>query len=196
MNLYIKRALLQVTLISAFFVFVSCEYEQNQKGSKVIAEERNDRKFDKNEEKQRQAQFLENAAEINLKEIQLGQLAQQNGQTLHVKELGKMMEDAHAKSQKDLMELAKSKTITIPSTPTEDSNDTYIRLNDKSGNDFDKVYIDKMVSSHKDAIDLFEKASQVINDSEIKSWAKVTLAELRKHLDQSIESQEKHKNNN
>ncbi|WMN10834.1 DUF4142 domain-containing protein [Marivirga salinae] len=196
MNQYIKGAMLQLTLISAFLVFVSCENEENQKGSKVIAEERNDRKFDTSEENQKNAQFLVNAAEINLKEIQLGQLAQQNGQTLHVKELGKMMEEAHAKSQKDLMALAKSKTITIPSTPTEDSKETYLKLNDKSGNDFDKVYIDKMVSSHKDAIDLFEKKSQDINDSEIKTWAKVTLKELRKHLDQSIEYQEKYKNNN
>lgn len=190
-NQNIIRALLHATLIGTVFLFAACEGEQNQKGNKEIAAERNDRKFEDNKLEQKDAQFLVNAAEINLKEIQLGQLAQQNGQTLHVKELGKMMEDAHAQSQKDLIALAESKRITIPNTPSEDSNDTYTKLNDKSENDFDQAYTDKMVSAHKDAIDIFEEASKESNDPEIKNWAKTTLPELRKHLDQSIEYQKK-----
>jgi putative membrane protein len=51
-------------------------------------------------------------------QIQLGQLAQQRGQTTHVKELGKKMEDAYTKSQRDLTALANSKRITIPTSQT------------------------------------------------------------------------------
>jgi len=191
-NQSIKKALLNTTLAGTVLLFIACESEQNQDSNKEIAIERNDRKFEDNKQEQKNAKFLVDAAEINLKEIHLGQLAQQKGATLHVKELGKMMEEAHAKSQKDLIALADSKNITIPKTPSEDSNDTYTKLNDKSGNDFDKEYTDKMVSAHKDAIDVFEEAVKDSNDTEIKNWAKTTLTDLRKHLDQSIEYQNKH----
>lgn len=187
---YIKEALLQVTFVTTIFLIASCGYSQKTKDTKVVAEEQNEAKFDNNKQ-EKDAQFLVNAAEINLEEIQLGQLAQQKGGTMHVKELGKMMEDAHTKSLNDLRALATSKMITIPTSPTENAQEAYKKLNEKSGNDFDKAYADMMVSEHKDAIAAFEKASTDGNDSDIKNWATVSLPNLRTHLDQSIDCQEK-----
>ncbi|HSN48214.1 MAG TPA: DUF4142 domain-containing protein, partial [Flavobacterium sp.] len=109
----------------------------------------------------------------------------------HVKELGKMMEDAHTKSLNDLTGLAKDKMITIPTSPTESAKDAYKKLNEKSGNDFDKAYADMMVSSHKDAIVAFENASTNTNNTDIKNWASTSLPELRKELDHSIDCQKK-----
>jgi putative membrane protein len=188
---YIKRALLQVTFVAAVLVITSCNNNsQKPKDTKDVAEEHNEAKFDNNKE-EKDAQFLVNAAEINLEEIQLGQLAQQNGTTAHVKELGKMMVTAHTKSQNDLTALAKTKMITIPTSPTENAQEAYKKFNEKSGIDFDKAYADQMVSKHKDAIATFEKASNNSNDADIKNWATASLTDLRKHLDQSIDCQEK-----
>jgi putative membrane protein len=190
---YIKRALLQTTFVAAVLVIASCVNNQKPKDTKDVAEEHNDAKFNDNRQ-EKEAQFLVNAAEINLEEIQLGQLAQQNGTTTHVKELGKMMVTAHTKSQNDLTALAKTKMITIPTSPTDNAQEAYKELNEKSGNDFDKAYSDLMVSKHKDAIATFEKASSDENDPDIKNWATTSLPDLRKHLDQSIDCQEKCKN--
>ncbi|MGM0582701.1 MAG: DUF4142 domain-containing protein [Bacteroidota bacterium] len=190
-NQFINRTMLQLTLVASIFLFVSCESAQSQKGSKIVAEKSNDEKFDNNKH-EKDAQFLVNAAEINLKEIQLGQMAQQNGRTIHIKKLGKMMEDAHTESQQDLIVLAKSKSISIPNTPTDDSLDAYTKLNEKSGNDFDNAYANNMVSQHENAIEVFEKASKDCNDHDIKNWAKATLPQLQKHLDQSMEYQKKY----
>jgi putative membrane protein len=187
---YFKELLLQAAFVATVLLLASCNNNQKPKDTKDVAEEHNDAKFDNNMQ-EKDAQFLVNAAEINLEEIELGQLAQKIGRTTHVRELGKMMEQAHSKSQNDLIALAKSKIVTIPTSPTNEAKDAYKKLNEKPGNDFDKAYADMMVSKHKDAIATFEKASKDGNDAEIKNWAIVSLPDLRIHLDESINCQNK-----
>lgn len=203
-----KLTLLKATMLLTIFVtcislIVSCGYNQKQEenndvaeerystepnNSNYIAEERFDIKSDdSNQEKD--VQFLVNAAETNLKEIHLGQLAQQKGNATHVKELGKMMEIAHTKSFNDLTALAESKMINIPSAPNKKAEDDYKRLSEKSANDFDKMYADMMVNGHKDTIATFEKASKDSDDADIKNWAMVSLPNLHINLDRSMVSQ-------
>jgi putative membrane protein len=186
-----KSLILQAIVITAIlFGASSCMDNKKPEDTKDVAEEHNDAKFNNNKQ-EKDAEFLVKAAEINLEEISLGQLAQQNGRTTHVKELGKMMEDAHTKSLNDLTALAKKKMITIPTSPTNNSQEAYKKLNEKSGNDFDKQYADMMVSGHKDAIVVFEKASTDCSDSDIKEWATAMLPNLRTHLDHAIDCQKK-----
>jgi putative membrane protein len=187
---YFTGALLQVTFVAIILLLASCSNNQKPEDAKDVAEENNDERFENNKQ-ENDAQFLVNAAEINMVEIQLAQLAQQIGRTTHVKELGKMMEDAHTKSLNDLTALAQSKMISIPTSPTDDGLDAYKTLNEKAGDDFDKAYADMMVSEHKEAIEAFEKAATNSNDTDIKNWATVSLPGLRTHLEQSIECQKK-----
>ncbi|MCL6261074.1 DUF4142 domain-containing protein [Aquiflexum sp. TKW24L] len=135
--------------------------------------------------------FLMAAAEMQMEEISLGKLAQQNGTSEDVKALGKMMEADHTKTLAELKTLAQSKSIAIPSTPTQDSMDTHKDLMDKKGNDFGKAYADMMVEHHEDAIELFEDAAENSNDAEIKAWAAQKLPGLRTHLDHAKSIKEK-----
>ncbi len=166
---------------------VACNNQRED--PKEVAEDRNDQKFDENKN-EKDAQFLVNAAEINLKEIQLAQLAKSNATMKEVKDLANMMEQEHTKSLNELKDLAASKMITIPTTVTEDGMDAYKKLSDKKGHDFDKDFCDMMVDGHKDAIDKFEKASAESSDADIKEWANATLPALRNHLDHSLTCQE------
>lgn len=185
---YIKKALILATFASTILLFVSCS--NNPKDSKTVAEDHNKEKFDDRKQK-KDAQFLVDAAEINLEQIQLGKLAQQKGAAAHVKELGKVVEDAHTKSQRELTTLANNKRVSIPSNASDDAKDEYKKLNEKSREDFDKAFADLMVSKHKDAVKTFENASTDLNDADIKNWARSTLPHLRSHLDRSKECQEK-----
>lgn len=108
-----KKALFQVTFVTIILLMASRGFNQKSDDTKDVAQERNEAKFD-SQKQERDAQFIVNATEINMAQIQLGQLAQQRGQKTHVKELGKMMEEAYTKSQRDLTVLANSKRITIP----------------------------------------------------------------------------------
>lgn len=187
-----RTALLQIVLIAAtLLTAASCKDNKKPEDTKKVAEEHNEAKFDDNKNKEKDAQFLVNAAEINLEEIKLGQLAQQKSTMTDVKALGKMMETEHAKVLKDLTALAGKKSITLPAAATNDAQDAYKKLSEKAGTKFDKEYCDMMVDGHKDAISKFEKASTDATDMDIKQWAASMLPALRTHLDHSMTCQKK-----
>ncbi len=185
-----KSKIFQAILILGVLYGTSSCMNNKPEDTKVVAEDHNDAKFDNNKI-EKDAQFLVNAATISREEINLGQLAQHNGRSLAVKELGKMMEDEHTKSLADLTVLAKAKNISIPTSQTNSSESAYKNLNDKSGNDFDKAYADMIVSEHKKTISLFETAATESSDLDIRAWANSTLPALRKHLDHSMTCQTK-----
>lgn len=179
---FFKLSLVAVTLFGA-----SCSSPKAE-DTKEVAMEHNEAKFDStNNEKD--AKFLVNVAEINLEEIKLGQLAKQMGRTEHIKELGQMMDAAHTKCMNSLAALAAAKSITIPTTATDNALKAYKDLNNKSGADFDLAYCNMMVSGHKDAIAMFEKESTESTDIDIKQWATDVLPELRTHLDHAMTCQ-------
>lgn len=188
-----KTAILFQTafIVTGILLAVACDTSQNVEDTKEIAEEQNEERFENND-KEDDAQFLVDVAEINMEEIKLGELAQKKGTTTKIKELGKMMVDAHTQSQKELSALAKTKSIIIPTTATQKANDAYKKLNEESGDDFNKAYADQMVSGHKDAIETYEEASKDSHDRDIKNWAISSLPGLRKHLDHSIDCQKKY----
>ena len=194
MTTNIKTPICLVILFATGLIFASCNNGKKADDSKDVAEEQNDEKFESNKQ-EKDAQFVVNAAEMNIEEIQLGQLAQQKGSSTHVKELGKMMVAMHTKSQSDLAVMANNKFISIPTSPTDDAMDAYNKLNEKTGADFDKAYADMMVDKHKDAIKTFEKASSDCEDTDIKNWASTSLPDLRALLDYSLDCQEKCKMN-
>lgn len=189
-----KTTMLQSAFVAAAFLGASsCTESQKQQkpeDTKEVAEERNEAKFN-TAKSEKDAQFLVNAAEISLEEIRLGELAQQNSKMADVKEMGKMMVNAHTKSLADLKALAMKKSITIPTAPTEDVEEAYKKLTDKNTK-FDKEYSDMMVKGHKDAIETFEKASTDATDADIKQWAASSLPTLRTHLDYAMICQKKY----
>lgn len=137
------------------------------------------------------AQFLLKVSKINKMEIKLGQLAEQNGTMVEVKDLGKMMEQDHIKAQEDLTALASKKSITLPDAADEDAQQAYNTLCVKAGNNFDKAFCDMMVNGHKDAINLFQKESTDAKDADIRQFAASTLPTLQKHLSHALDCQNK-----
>ena len=183
-NQFLKSGVLLLGFASVFMLLMmivpSCN-NTNTKDTKEVAEDQNDAKFDN--EKEDDADFLVKAEEINLEEILIGRLAQTRGTTTRVKELGKMMETDHTRASTDLQALAAKKQVTLPTTLTDDGISANKQLMDTESADFDKEYVDMMISGHKDAISKFEKASTDADDPEIRNWAASMLPVLRQHLD-------------
>ena len=169
---------------------MACSDASKTEDSKVVSEEHNEAKFE-NTKIEPDAQFLVDAAEINLEEIKLSNLALDRSTNDDVKGLAKMISDSHTSSMNDLVGLASKKTISIPTTATNDAEKAYEKLMNKTGNDFDKEYCEMMVKGHKDAISIFSTASTESVDMDIKNWAISTLPNLRAHSDQAINCQSK-----
>lgn len=196
-NLFnLKSILVHTICIAGTLVFATSCDENKTTDSAEVAEEINLENQANNGEtalvvdNDGPTKFLMEVAEMQLKEINLGKLAQQKGVSTHVKELGKMMEAEHSKTFEEVQQMAQTKSVAIPTTATEDTMDDYEKLEDETGADFDKKYSDMMVKHHEDAIELFEDAAEDSEDPEIKAWAAQKLAGLRSHLGHAKASKE------
>ena len=127
--------------------------------------------------------FLTKAASGGMLEVQLGQMAQQKGISQRVKDFGLMMIRDHTKNNEEMKSIAQQKGITLPQTLSDDHQKHYDELSKEKGNDFDKAYIDMMVSDHKGDIDEYKDASEKVTDPAIKAFAKNTIPVLQMHLD-------------
>lgn len=188
--LFTKNAFAGFLIILSLMVvltFSACNNNPKSEDTKEVATEHNEAKFENT--KETDAQFLVNAAEMNLEEIQLGQLAQYKGSMAHVKELGRMMEKGHTSSLKEVQVLAGKKQISLPASLTNDGQLAYQKLVEKTAADFEKAYADRMVDSHKAAIKKFEAASTGATDLEIRAWAASMLPLLRTRLDSALTCQ-------
>ena len=175
-------------LLLIVLVLSSCNNNSKLQDSKDMAEKSNEAKYE-NADKEKDAQFLVNAAEINLEEIKYGKFAEENATSANTKELGKMMVIDHTKCLSDLKALADRKDITLPTVLSTKGEDAYQQLIDRVGIDFDKKYCNMMVDGHKDAISKFEKESVDGSDADIRTWASETLPSLRRHLEHALNCQ-------
>ncbi|OXA91232.1 DUF4142 domain-containing protein [Flavobacterium hercynium] len=161
----------------------SCKNETKQEDPKEVAEDINEAKFDTIADKEDDSEFLVDQAEINLAEIEIGKLAQTKGTNAEVKKFGKMLVDEHTKAASEVSALAKTKNFTLPTSLTEEGQEEYKKLNEKSGADFDKKFADMMVSGHEKAIEKLRKAAEDATDADIKLWATNSIAGLTAHLE-------------
>ena len=115
-------------ILGIAIAFSSCNNAgKSGEDTKAVADEHNNAKYDSSDTK-KDAEFLVEATEINLKEIKLGQLAQQEGTIPEVRNLGKMMIDAHTNAQNEIEGLAAKKQISLPDSITDKGKEAYAKL--------------------------------------------------------------------
>ena len=128
------------------------------------------------------ADFAIEAASGGMMEVELGNVAITNGSFAGVKNFGKQMVADHTKANEDLKAKVASKDISLPSAPDKGKQKMIADLKKKTGSDFDKAYIDMMVSDHKEDIAAFQKEVKQGKDQDIKAWAGGALPTLQHHL--------------
>ena len=128
------------------------------------------------------AKFAVEATNGSIVEIELGKIAQQKASDARVKAFGKMMIKDHTAANTELMEISKSKKITLPASLNSESQKLVQDLEKKSGTDFDKAYVKAMVNDHKDDIAEFEHGEKIAKYPEMLAFIKKTLPVLHKHL--------------
>ncbi len=55
-------------------------------------------------------------------------------------------------------------------------------MSKKTGSDFDKAYVSKMVDDHKATVSMFEDGSKNIKDADLKGFVDKTLPTIKSHL--------------
>lgn len=123
--------------------------------------------------------FVQDAIELNTKELAWINAGIQNGTDADVKKHAKHMLPDHEKMGTDMTAYAAKMSIEMPNVDVTNEVDN----NEKKGRDWDKKWADKMVDDHEKAINRFENASGTVKDPELKTMIDNTLPTLRSHLE-------------
>jgi putative membrane protein len=130
--------------------------------------------------------FVKDAAELGMAEVQIAQLAVTKAANPQVKRFAQMMIDDHTKNNDELTTIcARKDGVDLKTDLSGGAKRNYDKLNDLSGDKFDREFVNIMVDDHKKAVRLFEKASKKADAQDIKSYAARTLPALQHHLEQA-----------
>ena len=137
--------------------------------------------------------FAVDAANGGMTEVKAGQMAEEKGMAKDVKDYGKMMVKDHTDLADKLKSIATSKNITLPGSISTDMHKDLDDLDKKTGKDFDKAFLDMMVSDHKKVISAFQDEAKNGSDADLRAFADSSLHILQHHLDDAQNCQKMEK---
>jgi putative membrane protein len=121
------------------------------------------------------AQILSKLHESNVKEVEMGKLAQKNGQSKEVKAFGKTLVTDHTAADKKVKALAKKEKVELTEAKPE------MEHGDLSGPDFDTKFAKNMADDHEKDVEEVRKARDATNDPQLKALLSELLPTLEKH---------------
>lgn len=181
---YIKGRITMKRMVFFIAIFLSvllvaCQNKNQQSGNSMT-----DTTMNKDTSKiSMDLNFLNEAAQGGMFEVQLGMIAEQKAHSKEVKDFGKMMVTDHSNVNDTLRSLAQQYKITLTDTLNKNSQEIIHNMSKLSGRKFDKEYIPLMVKDHTNDIAKFKDEAQAASSPEVREWATKTLPVLQKHLD-------------
>jgi putative membrane protein len=132
--------------------------------------------------------FLTEAMQGDMAEVEMGKLAQQNGQSEDVKQFGQMLQTDHGQHLQQAQQMAQQMGVTPPTAPSAKQKAMHDKLAKEQGAKFDKAFAKAMVKDHKEDIAKYQKEAK--SKGPLAQFAEQTVPVLQKHLQtaQSIES--------
>ncbi|MFR9778778.1 DUF4142 domain-containing protein [Micromonospora sp. MS34] len=128
-------------------------------------------------------QYLQALHQVNLFEITAGNLAQQKGQNKQVKDLGKQFVTDHTQLDQTVQSTAQQLNVQLPSEPTSDQQKVISRLNNLSGNQFDKEWVTAQLAGHVQAIQATQTEISQGSEQSVVQLAQDALPVLQAHYD-------------
>jgi putative membrane protein len=129
------------------------------------------------------ADFLKEAAQAGMTEIEASKLAQTKATQADVKSFASKMIEEHAKAAENLKQLAAQKKVELPDKPSLMQRARLKMLAGADGEKFDQRYAESFgVKAHQKTVDLFKDAAAEAKDADVKAFAQKTLPTLQEHL--------------
>lgn len=122
--------------------------------------------------------FVEKVAQIGLEEASLSQLAVERASREEVRAFARELINEHERANAALSMLASNKGLVLPVADKENLN----HWAKKTGKDFDEDYLEKIISGHKDVVDMMETRATKAEDSDVAAYARDHLAVMQEHL--------------
>jgi putative membrane protein len=126
--------------------------------------------------------FVSEALKGGQAEVQMGKLAEQQGNSSDVKSFGRRMVQDHTKMGEQMKGVAGEEGITPPTSPTILQQAEIKKLKGLSGDAFDQEYIKTMVKDHETDLNDFKKESQDGKSAKVKDAASQGASVISEHL--------------
>ncbi|SDE96561.1 putative membrane protein [Mucilaginibacter pineti] len=132
--------------------------------------------------------FLIVASIKNLQEVSAGEQAVQKAKRPDVKSFGQMMVKDHGQAEQELLQLAKSRSISLPPAATGGTKSDPLLANARN---FDSAFVHAMSAGHGNTVQMFENYATTGKDPLVKAWVQKMLPTLKMHLEhiKTIEKQ-------
>jgi putative membrane protein len=113
--------------------------------------------------------FLSMAAQSDVNEIKLSELAESKASNPDVKAFAEKMVTEHKQMTESMKPFADSWGLTPPTDLDADHQKEYDKLNGLAGGDFDKEYMSDMVNDHTKALSAFTKEANDTKDAKFRT---------------------------
>jgi putative membrane protein len=127
-------------------------------------------------------QFVEFAAQTDMMEANLGQLAANSASAQEVKDYASNLVTDHTTDYGQLSTAAKQANLNVPNAIDTEHNKMLAPFQKLKGAAFDHKYAQEMVMGHTKAIEMYKKESADGQNDALKSYAQTALPVLEKHL--------------
>lgn len=145
----------------------------------------------KTELKEDASKFLVKAFESGLFEIELSQLAAKRATNADVKALAAQLVTAHKAINDKMVKIAFNANFKLPGGIDSDHAKDEAGLDKLKGADFDKKYMDMIVSGHEKSVDNYKSAYKDLSEGATKAFAGATLPMIQDHLAMAKKVKEK-----
>lgn len=135
------------------------------------------------------ANFVRQAAASGIAEVLTGELALDKAESEEVREFAERMVEDHTDSNNRLAELARAEGFDVPAETDDMHKQIVERLNQLSGEEFDREYIAGQVADHEAAVELFRQQAEDGKNEALRNFAELTLPTLELHLEHALELQ-------
>jgi putative membrane protein len=128
-------------------------------------------------------EFVDFAAQTDMTEANLGQLAGTNASAQAVKDYAQMLVTDHTADYNQISTVAGKAGLTVPKGLDAAHQKMVAPFEKLKGTAFDHRYIQEMIAGHTKAIAVYTKESTDAQNADLKAYASATLPTLQKHLD-------------
>jgi putative membrane protein len=134
--------------------------------------------------------FMQKAAQSDETEISLAKLAFKQSTNAQIKQFAQMMITDHTKSTSLLKPIAAQDGVALPTSMGTANEAKYKALEKKSGEAFDKGYVDTMVSAHQSLLQEVQAEAGKAQDPKLKQFIATVEPVVSHHLQMAKQLQQ------
>ncbi len=128
-------------------------------------------------------QFIDMAAQTDMLEAHLGQMAADHASRQDVKDYAQMLVTDHTADYQQLSAMAQKNNFNVPKGIDAEHWKMVAPFEKLHGAGFDTRYIREMIDGHTKAIAVYTKEQTDAQNADVKAYASAALPTLQKHLD-------------